>query len=138
MIIDEEYEKWTQSEFMRVCRARGIELYIPDDYTLILDFDTDRQMKEFQRRLLRLRQMMIYSKNHIVDYEFKPSTTKGHFHGYVKLELPLDTLTRIGCQMFLGSDPVKELLSMQRHAAGINNPTLLALGNWKGDYVDTF
>jgi hypothetical protein len=131
-IIDKEYEEWTQKEFIKYCERMGIELFIPDDNTLILDLDSSDAVTALGPKLDRLNEMMAFNGNCVSLTEIRPSTTPSHFHAYLRIQYKLDIVSRVGCQMFLGSDPVKELLSMQRIQAGIEPATLLALGNWKG------
>lgn len=131
MIIDPQYEAWQQEEFLEACKDKGITIFVPEDYQLILDMDTQEQMDRLPAKIERLNIMLARAENAVEVVSVDPSTTTGHKHVLLELNAPLDVARRVAIQMFLGSDPVKEFLSLERIRAGISPATLLAKGNWK-------
>jgi hypothetical protein len=59
-------------------------------------------------------------------YKIYNSTTKDHYHIIVEMPFEMDNEQRIIWQLLLGSDPVRELLSMFRILNNDPFPSLLA------------
>lgn len=103
-------------------KKEGLVVTYGDNYTLLLDIDTQEQYDTYFARLTRLQSVV-----KIQDIRVRPSKTGGHHkHIRIRLEQEYDTPTRLFFQAFLGSDPIRDILSYERFAMGDAHPILLA------------
>lgn len=118
-----DYEAQVKSEhaFERAKRE-NLEVILPDEHTLMIDIDNEDLLKIFYDRWNNLEYWECFEgKSHrIVD-----SKTKGHKHIYVRLpKMRLTATQRIFLQLYLGSDPRREFLCLQRILKNDPHPTL--------------
>lgn len=110
--FDEETEEMTTA---------GFDVLLGDDFTLLLDLDGD---VELDARLLD-RASELFGVQ--VD-TFEVWTSKSgppNRHARVKLVNPATVVERIALQAMLGSDPMRELLSLARLRRGVAEPVRL-------------
>jgi len=90
-------------------RSQGFTIVYDDDYTLLLDLDSNQAHDMFYENLGVLQQ---YLEVVIHDHWHSKSSTPEHRRSHVILKLgnPLDTASRHLLQASLGSDPKRELL----------------------------
>ena len=88
---------------------------------LQLDFDKDNpQPIDFYDRCI------IVEENFTERITFRETTSPGgNTHVYLNFDTPLDIHTRIILQLYLGSDPIRELLNLKRVLAGTPKPIIL-------------
>jgi hypothetical protein len=87
----------------------------------MLDIDALHQLEQFETRLKKFSKDYKVENTEIVESFSGPP----HCHIYIRLEKPLPVMTRIFLQMWLGSDPIKEYLSVRRVMIGDNHPILM-------------
>ena len=99
----------------------GLVVIVPKSNQLFIDIDTESQMSHFDRCF------PIFLKRHACRKVTRPSPSGGRFHFHIVvtlLEEDVDARTRVLYQACLGSDPVREVLSLQRIELGDTTPTL--------------
>ena len=98
------------------------DMIIADDYTLLLDIDNgDMGLQDFKALYYTAVSNGILPGN---GYETWPSRSKG-WHVRITLTTPLCVEERIGLQSMLGSDRIRDLLSLARIRNNIENPIVL-------------
>lgn len=127
----EEEEVWSdaseqQDIFIQRMEAAGFQVLKPKDNELFIDIDTPGQYAIFQRNI------EAWNKN--MDQEFRvkcwkeaPSKSglpRRHITCTLHSSVVLSPRDRICFQALLGSDPMRELLSLCRYHAGDSDPTL--------------
>lgn len=100
-------------------KGRGFAVYRSNSRLLLVDLDTDAARLQYERVL------PILKKVYGAKEDDRWISRGGNAHRTVKLDKPVGILTRLGLQAMLGSDGVKEALSLQRARVGINEPSLL-------------
>lgn len=120
-----ESEKYLESR-QRYCarkKEEGYKIYYPEENELLLDFDDEESFQTFKRRIAIIERE---AKTDIKWTVFN-STTKGHRHVSVKMPMKIENnYERIAVQAVLGSDPIREMLSLFRAWRDDPHPTLLA------------
>lgn len=101
------------------CAKRmGLTVIVADDTMLQLDIDTVEQRRIFTARLPELRaahdKMGASSVNQFIGDMLTTSSKSGHTHIYLCLNDRYSAESRIAWQMYLGSDPQREMLSLMR------------------------
>lgn len=114
------YDLKNYDEAIVKARKLGKIIILPKENELQLDIDSEEQFTLFHARLKELNAL---HKIQIVQ-EVK-SSKDGHYHVYIKLTRDIPTEERIILQMFLGSDPIREYLSMCLAKIGDSEPILL-------------
>lgn len=99
--------------------SRGYTVYRGDPRTLLLDLDDKRAQDQYARILPIM--FELYGAREAERWETSP----GKIHVVVKLDGPHRAHVRCGMQAILGSDQVKEALSLRRLKNGILEPSLL-------------
>ena len=118
----------TRQEYVQKMRSKGYEVFVADDDELLIDIDGRRLRDLFTERFFHLKQMLWETMQvNIEKWNEFPSHTKGHSHVIIKFPFPLTTPERLFLQAWLGSDPVKEMLSMFRAWKGDMYPSLLCM-----------
>ena len=102
--------------------SEGFVIYRPEDNELLLDLDTPIQRLKFGEIYGRL--CFEYPG---ISYKWWVSESGNGTHVVVVLPFPVSMELRLALQAILGSDPVKELLSVFRLREGDPIPTLLAV-----------
>lgn len=119
----EEYTSFTKSDkAFKLAAERGQRVVLPDEYTLQLDVDNEETYKMLNKRLELLRHLHYYPSI-IKDVVSKSGLP--HRHIYIKVSKILTQTERIVIQQYLGSDPIRELLSYVRVTLNDPYPTLL-------------
>lgn len=97
-----------------------------DDKTLQLDLDSEAAYEVYLKQVVRLRELELLPVDVTLD-EFASvrRSRSGNRHVIIKLFRPLPAEERIMLQALLGSDPVREALSLARVRAGNLFPILL-------------
>ena len=106
--VDLSFEK-TQAH----AKARGQVIRLPEKNELFVDIDTKEQLQHFHRMLPRLAK---HEDRLWLDFVCTPSRSGGD-RLHVVVKLPRDVMSdleRIALQAILGSDPVRELISIAR------------------------
>ena len=117
-----------------VAKEKGLECVLPADDELQIDIDDEASLKQYERGIT------VLSENGIIVTETKRTVSAGgNTHIYVKCELrasrnasfwkrmfgqgdKIDPMTRIALQACLGSDRVRELLSILRITSKSGRP----------------
>lgn len=97
--------KQTIAEKHVIAEQRNCDLLRPGEKTLFLDIDTPEQLAQYERMLpLAMR----FQLKEIARW----SSRNGHLHIELELPYPLDAAERFCLQAVLGSDPLRELISL--------------------------
>jgi hypothetical protein len=102
-------------------QSKGLVVVEPSSHELFVDIDSEDQHQSFTRAFA------IFRNTHTVvalKQEPSPSRQIWHWHMTITLKEEVDARTRILYQAVLGSDPVREVLSLQRLECGDKMPTL--------------
>jgi hypothetical protein len=99
----------------------GLEVWHADPRTLLMDLDTHEPIEQFRRLLPKATEL--FGARVVEEYESRSGT--GHLHVIIDLIDPQPAAFRIALQAALGSDPIRELLSLRRLANGIEEPSRL-------------
>lgn len=97
--------------------SEGLKIVFPEQGQLLIDLDTNEQLKQFIAMYIR------YAKDHW-DSWFTISKN-GKIHAYIDTKSLLNDCERVALQACFGSDPIRTWFSLQRIAADIDQPTLL-------------
>ena len=122
-------ERYLESriEYCKRMEKEGFKIVHPDAWTLLLDLDSEEAKRTFETRLGRLNYELSLDLKDQAKATIVPSKTKGHYHALVRMPHKLARFERIALQAVLGSDPVREILSIFRIWRGDQYPTLLAM-----------
>lgn len=99
----------------------GMEVRFGDDSHLLLDLDDEDSIARY--RSLMPKMLELFGGRVVEEYESRSG--KGHLHVVVALEHPCGVLFRIALQATLGSDPLREMLSLVRLRNGVPEPSRL-------------
>lgn len=111
----------THEECLQSAKKKGLGVRYPAPNELFVDLDTQAAIDTFERAaaiLARSEKGMRWERHP------SPSREPGHAHVVVTLQRKVGAKERILLQACLGSDPLRELLSLQRFEAGNPHPTL--------------
>lgn len=109
-----------RKDFMDKAVTDGFVISLPKENELQVDIDSDNQLKAFENNFNRLCQSL-----HQDIYQVRTQSKSGKgFHIRVLMPWPLEPVERIAWQACLGSDPVREILSLIRFRRGDTIPTL--------------
>lgn len=122
---EEAYGARLYEEFQEQCKEKGLIIVLPGEKELQIDIDSEEQYKTFQRNYSAFCNMIDDSANFVVTEKISHSGLP-HRHITIKLTWNVFDTSRIALQAALGSDPMRELLSMVRVLQGIPNPTAFA------------
>lgn len=128
----EEYRRNSDSTDAVIAKALegGCTVLLPAEDELYLDLDTEEQFTGLEAKVKRLSQLF---REHFEITRVVPSNSGlPHRHVTVRGCSALDAAVRAGLQLYLGSDPVREVLCLRRAHHGIENPTIFVEGgDWK-------
>jgi hypothetical protein len=111
----------TRQDYIERMEANGFVIVIPKDNELQIDIDTDEQFQLFLGQI----ECFIKTINDDIDFQVSPSRNGGAGrHITVELPFTVSTIERIALQAALGSDPRRELLSIDRYIRKDEYPTL--------------
>lgn len=122
---DESYANTERLDFIKRQEAKGMVINYPEANELLIDIDTTDQYNTF------LQQLEILERNIVgLDRELIKcwASKSGLPACHISVRLPFDLVTpamRIAFQAALGSDPMRELLSLVRLKNGDDFPTIL-------------
>lgn len=122
--MSDSIQVYTEEEAKALAAESGCECMFPEKCELFLDVDV-KVRSNADRIIRRVWSAMV--ENGVVSSGNAQFTTSkgGNIHVYLHTTFPLDHLTRIALQAMLGSDPIKELLSLRRLEEGSTIPVLL-------------
>lgn len=105
-----------------IAAARGKVVVYPADDELQLDLDGEDAVCFFREQMVRFNKEVV----RVVKHTITPSTRPGHWHATLKLERSVyDEVERVLFQALLGSDRVRELLTLVRARRGDKRPSRL-------------
>lgn len=124
-MIDQHPEEYdaneSREEYVARMKEEGYKVCFPESNELFIDIDTKLHWETF------LMQIGIAERNlgENLVWSVSPSRNGGEGrHVRVYMPFTMDDVGRIAWQAALGSDPVRELLSLVRVKRGDKNPTL--------------
>lgn len=124
--LESSYPAEAMSEFLNNEKAfqfaedRGLEIYVPNNYTLTLDLDGGSQYEEYKRRIATFRRFF-----DVCAIEETVSKS-GNTHVIISLMDAMTTPERIAAQAILASDWKREMFSLVRRTNAIGpDPILL-------------
>jgi hypothetical protein len=103
----------TKQDIEEVAEAKCLVCIFPEDDELTLDID-----RPFKREELNVRVIETLENNgvHVVSM-IETKSKSGNKHVWIKLDTQMPVEARIALQAVLGSDPIRETLSMLRYLA---------------------
>lgn len=133
-----EADKYRESREAYCTRMvnEGFQIYKPEPNEVLLDIDSEDAYTTFRERFERISEELIEGQGCIQVPTFKvfPSRSGGaHCHIIVTLPVEVEMRERLLLQVLLGSDPIRELLSLFRIWNGAPQPTLLAMKGAQND-----
>lgn len=115
----------TREAFIAKMKLEGYHPEYPEYNQLQLDIDNAIHMAVFERSFeIFAREMLIAYGETLVPIK-TPSRSGTGFHIRISLPFVVDNIERIAWQAALGSDPVRELLSLLRSSRNDEHPTML-------------
>lgn len=108
-------------------QADGLILFYPQQDEFFVDLDGAEAEKQFAERFKKMRE--IFRRGDIFPMELPlitPSKSGNGSHVRVKMSRPISLVEGIALAAALGSDPMRELLNMQRYLNGIWPTSILA------------
>lgn len=100
--------------------SQGYKVVKPSEYELQVDIDGREEWERHLVLRVRLAQMGLVER---IEEQPSPSGLPNR-HVTITLNIPLTPFSRIAFQAALGSDPMRELLSLQRAVQGIKDATV--------------
>jgi hypothetical protein len=102
-------------------KAKGCIIVEPKPSELFIDIDSEQDLAYFKKQIVRIELRMPC----VWRVQPSPSAKAGRYHVYVDFHpRALDPWQRIAMQAVLGSDRIRELISVQRLLDGDAAPTL--------------
>lgn len=121
--------KEAREDYIRRMEKNGFTILYPNDDELFIDIDNPQQMGMFTDQLNRANSNLVkLGLSLSIDRDdISPSGNPHRRHIVVKtVGFTVSSEERIAWQACLGSDPVREILSLVRTLWGDDNPTLFA------------
>jgi hypothetical protein len=117
-----EYDE-LREDFIKRMEAEGNRIVLPQSNELQVDIDSDEQYAVFQKSLACLKRNETESDD--IKVEEHPSRS-GLPRRHITITMPFDLepWERIAFQAALGSDPIRELVSIYRLMRNDRHPTL--------------
>lgn len=107
-----------EEDATKVADERGLHLVESRPRLLQIDLDSEGAVEAFYQRLKVLEDNGVMPKFLAVPHPVLATTSQnGNKHVYLKTQLQLSLLERIGLQSLLGSDPTRELLALCRYCS---------------------
>lgn len=106
-------------EVVRQGKINGYIVYRSNSRLLLVDLDTEAARIQYERVL------PILAKTHGAKEDDRWISRGGNAHRVVRLTQPIGIFHRLGLQAMLGSDGVREALSLKRARAGVSEPSVL-------------
>ena len=98
----------------------GLQVVLPTPYQLFIDIDSDEMYAEYKKRLLQAEKH--YHMSHVQIAPSKSGLPNRHIT--ITLGGKVEPMERLLLQLFLGSDPTREFLGLQRIKHDDPHPTL--------------
>lgn len=114
----------TREEYLTRMEDEGFEVVFPESNELLIDIDTEEQYRMFKLHYERLRDEQDFKTMSYTEHFSKSGPPRRHIH--LKMPWSMSPIERIAWQAVLGSDVIRELLSMIRLYRGDGHPTLFA------------
>jgi hypothetical protein len=111
----------TEEEVEQVADERGLIAFFCKDDELMVDEDTPLSPSLWTA----VESALWKGGHHFLRDELVTTSVNGNRHRYYKLEAPLDPTERLLLQACLGSDPLREILSLLRLKEGSEAVTVL-------------
>lgn len=109
----------TREEYIAKCEAEGLVVCYPKEDELFIDIDNEKHYEEYQRT-----SAILFREADITQVKETISKSGTGKHIRIKMPFAMSDVERIAWQAALGSDPVRELLSMLRYMEEDTQPTL--------------
>lgn len=106
-------------------KQEGYSIFYPEENELLLDIDSENDLQRCKLSISRMEDEL----QEDLPFTVFESKTPGHYHVSIKFPRKIDMLERIALQAVLGSDRVREMLSLFRLWQGEAHPSLLARKN---------
>lgn len=107
-------------------RRRRLQCIESDDLTLTLDLDTSESVKLCEKRLTELGSAWRWeTRRDLVRYRLDTRSQNDGRHTYVALDRPMPPAERVAAQMWLGSDPEREMLNLLRLQLSPGQPAIV-------------
>lgn len=120
----------TTHRLIKNAERNGATVLYPQPNELFLDIDTLDQYNQMFDRLPRL--LELFGCQAAIKRDVPSNSGGEHRHVIIELSIQVDNATRAGLQMFLGSDPVRDVLALRRIMAGVYDPIIfIEGGEWK-------
>ncbi len=97
----------------KFAKESDLDLYIPDDYTFVIDIDDEISHAKYWKNKKILED--------VIEFEFIKKTesrSESHYHIYHRTKEKLDNLKRLLLQLLLASDSSRECHSYVNHLRG--------------------
>lgn len=117
----DDYDNMSFESVCAAAKKQGQVVKLPGSTELFLDIDSAEQFKRFTTVLNTVE----FNEDAVPTWTLSPSK-KGypHVHIIVDMKRGLEPLERIALQAILGSDPVRETISLARLRSGNPSPTV--------------
>lgn len=124
-MADKDYVNEEREDFIARMLEEGKKVVFPAANELFIDIDSADQLAAFQHLfgILKNQACELQWGADIV-YDKPSSSGVPNRHIIISMDHDMTDLERIAWQAALGSDPVRELLSLIRHLRGSTNPTM--------------
>lgn len=114
----------SRKEYVERIESEGYKVVYPESYELFIDIDSEEQYEVFQRSMDCVYRNELLSQM-IANVKEAPSASGfPKRHVTIMLVHEVCPLERIALQAVLGSDPIRELLSIQRYYLDDPCPTI--------------
>lgn len=98
----------------QVAASMGQVCFFPQTDEIFLDLDTNKTGREYSLEV----ESTLCNNDILILGSLDTKSKNGNRHRYLKINRPLTSVERITVQACLGSDPVKEILSLLRCITG--------------------
>lgn len=106
-------------------KKAGKQVVVSQPTLLMIDIDSDAAYKEFLTRLSMVEDHIeLLDKDERMVQMVTSFSGDGHKHIYIRMRRGMTVWERCAMQLFLCSDPVKEMLSLMLEKAGDAHPIL--------------
>ncbi len=120
---DEDYDiNQSRENYLEDMRRRGMRIVYPASNELLIDIDSEEHYTNYERGIACVLRNKIWDDIDISEVV----STSGLPHRHITITLPNDItpVERIALQAALGSDPMRELMSIIRFINDDPHPTL--------------
>jgi hypothetical protein len=122
--IEEEYHVDTWEEGGKKALEAGFKIVPARKATVLLDLDTPEDVARYEAILERIQKPMGHAWG-LKEVERWKSKSGVGTHVHLEMTSDLNEYERVALQALLGSDPVRELISLMRMRHGVTHPSRL-------------